>query len=104
MTDQPPTSPTCPQCGTADVTYDWKATVSVRVLDGKVEHVVLGGIFGCLPDQIFCADCGEQSIDFDDPAQRRPLEAAAAVVEAGLPDRLVDELHNGKSLYGSGPA
>ena len=51
---------TCPECGGRDLSFDWTGATTVQVQAGAIRHVNVGGVFGALPDQLVCSDCGAE--------------------------------------------
>lgn len=88
--------PACPSCGTTNVAFDFDETVTVRLVDGQVQHILVGPCLERLPDRIFCDDCGEQSVDhtLDSPA-RPTMTATVDTIRADLPLRLAAALTDG---------
>lgn len=89
----------CPSCGSTKVTLDYDATVSLRVVDGVVEAVLVGGIFGVRPTNFFCEDCDHQPFPADEAT-----DTALSQVEGTLPDTIEGDLNEGWYMFGDAAA
>lgn len=73
----------CPSCGHTDVTFGWDGVVSVNVVDGVVQSIEVGGVFGVQPDRFMCGGCGTSA-----EITTTSVSSSGATVREALPDLL----------------
>jgi hypothetical protein len=85
----------CPKCGSLKVTLDYDATVSLRVVDGVVEAVLVGGVLGTRPTNFFCEDCDHLPVPADEAT-----DASLSAAEDTLPVKIGRDLNEGFYVFG----
>lgn len=86
----------CPECGNTDLTFDYDGVVTINLVDGRLDHVTVGGVLEVPPDRFFCGNftcpSGQDARPLPGRFSAIASEAISEVIEQDrtLAERLID--------------